>query len=432
MDCLPDDLIAEILSLLPTKDAVSTSVLSKKWRTLFALCHNLDLDNSILGQRNDIRKSFSGFVDSSLAIRGGRQIKKFSLKCNESNVLLLFYKDDRWICKALEHSVSELHLRIVPTFTGIIAIPDIPDKVFTSTTLVKLSLETGSFKELPPDTSLPALKVLLLDLIWFDGYQLLNEFLAACPALEDLTIRCERFDGHSYIISSKSIKKLSVTIKPSSHYDDSCSIIKLDTPNVVDLYYSDFPRQETLHFCNIDSLAKVTLDLHLLKDPNMKKDADMTNLVSGIRKVKTLHLTSSAVEFLLECCKSGLPLFENLTELVFASKKKGWRMFLPLLLERSPNLKSLVLSDLHCYTLGRRKAFIGIQIPSNNQIKKLRIMQYHGNEMNHIGHFLLKMKCVEVVKVYIAAEVDDIKKKQLTDDLSKLSTASSKVKIQVM
>ncbi|KAL9831127.1 putative leucine-rich repeat 2 [Arabidopsis thaliana] len=248
------------------------------------------------------------------------------------------------------HSLSELHLQIIST-----SWLSFPSQVFTSTTLVKLSLgKTQHIYEFSPDTSLPALKVLLLDSIWFWDESLVNVFFAACPVLEDLTIRYNNFRGSSYVISSKSIKKLSV-INSSSCYDGHQSIITLDTPNVVDFYYSGFPQPKDPH-CNLDSVAKATLDLHFLEDDNsqVQNDADVKNLIKEIHNVKTLHLTCLAVE------------------------------------------------DLHRYTFGRRHRFVGIQIPPNNQIKILRIMQYQGTAtvLKHISHFLMNMECLEVVKVY--------------------------------
>jgi len=93
-----------------------------------------------------------------------------------------------------------------------------------------------------------------------------------------------------------------------------------------------------------------------------------------------------------------------------------------------------MLQGLNRYTFGRRHRFVGIQIPSSNKIKMLSIKQYQGSatELKHISHLLLKMECLELVKVYLATEMDDLKKMQLTEDVVKLPAASSKVKIQVM
>ncbi|KAG7627299.1 F-box domain [Arabidopsis thaliana x Arabidopsis arenosa] len=427
MDCLPDDLLVQILYLLPTKEAVSTSVLSKRWRTLFTRSDNLDFHNPISGRPEDILKSFNDFVDSSLAFQGGKHIKKFSLhtKTNTFEYDVL----DHWICNALEHGVSELHLHLMhESWPWLFSIPS---KVFNSSSLVKLSLGSRLYcPSFPPDTSLPALKVLLLDSILFRDDQLSNVFLAACPALEDLTIH---HTYHPCVISSKSIKKLSLSV--NSGYYGAGYILTLDTPSVVDLYYSDSPRHNAPLF-HLDSLAKVTLDLHFIEDNNreVQNDADVKNLIREICNVKTLHLTCSAVESVKKLNKGGLPMFNNLVELVFSSKKEGWRVLLPLLLENSPNLETLVLSDLHRYTFGRRHRFVGIPIPPNNQIKVLRIMQYQGSAtvLKHISHFLLNMDCLEVMKVNVAAALDDPKKMQLTEDLLKLPTASCKLKIQVL
>ncbi|CAA0384417.1 unnamed protein product [Arabidopsis thaliana] len=185
-----------------------------------------------------------------------------------------------------------------------------------------------------------------------------------------------------YVISNKTIKKLSVTCLNCRYYGTVPRNISFDTPNVVDFNYSDYLRRESPQ-CHLDSLAKATLDLHFFEDD---KRADVTDLISGLHNVKTLHLTSSTVEVISVCCKGGLPVFNNLVDL------------------------------------------------TTSVIKMLSIMKCQGypSEMKHIRYLLVNMECLEVVKVYVAAEMDDTKKMQLTEDLLKFPAASSKLKIQVM
>jgi len=95
-----------------------------------------------------------------------------------------------------------------------------------------------------------------------------------------------------YVISNKTIKKLSVTCLNYRYYGTVPRNISFDTPNVVDFNYSDYLRRESPQ-CHLDSLAKATLDLHFFEDD---KRADVTDLISGLHNVKTLHLTSSTVE----------------------------------------------------------------------------------------------------------------------------------------
>ncbi|KAJ0633862.1 putative F-box domain-containing protein [Helianthus annuus] len=44
LSMLPEEIISHILSLMPTKYAVQTSVLSKKWRYIWMFVTNLDFD----------------------------------------------------------------------------------------------------------------------------------------------------------------------------------------------------------------------------------------------------------------------------------------------------------------------------------------------------------------------------------------------------
>jgi len=92
-----------------------------------------------------------------------------------------------------------------------IQIEILPCALFTSKTLVKLTL--GSHIDLgniPSGVSLPALKSLFINTIFFTYGDLCNVLLPGCPVLEELSVRhvnCERIP---FCISSRSIKKLSV------------------------------------------------------------------------------------------------------------------------------------------------------------------------------------------------------------------------------
>ncbi|KAF3495939.1 hypothetical protein DY000_02056686 [Brassica cretica] len=229
ISCLPQEVLGEILSLLPTKLAASTSLLSKKWRHVFRLVHTLDFDDidflqPELGKEEwpVIRESFRHFVDRTLALQRGSSINKFSLTYQVTNNSDAVYMR-RWICNVVERCVLEVDLRVMPgrnwAWLDPLDVDDVhgkcllPCHLFRSKTLVKLSLGTNTYiGKLPPDVSLPALKSLSIDSIVFAYKDLCDVLLPGCPMLDELTVRHENDlnELYTYGISSQSIKKLTV------------------------------------------------------------------------------------------------------------------------------------------------------------------------------------------------------------------------------
>lgn len=76
---LPDSLLIQIVSLLPTKDAVSSSLLSKRWRYLWTSIYSFIFSNF------DYKTAakFISFVDHVLARCTCSKIEKFHLDLDE-------------------------------------------------------------------------------------------------------------------------------------------------------------------------------------------------------------------------------------------------------------------------------------------------------------------------------------------------------------
>lgn len=106
---------SHILSFLPTKEAALTSLLSKKWRYLFALSPSLDFDDSVIylnpemgnRKRDESHIMFMDFVDRVLGLHGNSTINKFSLKCRNGVYPVCV---SRWITNVMQRGVSDLDL----------------------------------------------------------------------------------------------------------------------------------------------------------------------------------------------------------------------------------------------------------------------------------------------------------------------------------
>jgi hypothetical protein len=81
---LPDSIICYILSFIPTKDATTTSILSKRWKLLWRSVPTLDFDDETFKDFN----SFREFVFSTIfSLRDDTlSIHSFRFKCGNSSL----------------------------------------------------------------------------------------------------------------------------------------------------------------------------------------------------------------------------------------------------------------------------------------------------------------------------------------------------------
>lgn len=105
---LSDEIICHILSFLAIKESALTSVLSKRWRNLFALTPNLHLDDDDL--QVGCGQSFIDFVDRVLAVSDNFPIRKISIKCRKS---IGSGHVTRWMDDVVKRGVTYLDIDVI-------------------------------------------------------------------------------------------------------------------------------------------------------------------------------------------------------------------------------------------------------------------------------------------------------------------------------
>ncbi|KAF3577793.1 hypothetical protein DY000_02028556 [Brassica cretica] len=435
---LPDEILGKILSLVPTKVAVSTSVLSKRWRMSNLLVHvdTLSFDESMVVYPNEEAVSgssdrFLDFLDKTLRNCLTKTIKKFSLSHRGGS----FTRSPAiygWILSALEEEqgcLEEVHLECTRIEVNL------ERKLLTSNTLVKLTLSREYCLEVDR-VYFPALKSLSLLTVGGLDYNNYRRLIKGCPVLEDLIVTdigADTLDPYppccTTHVESASIKRLVLSVDmpygdPNNlhSFHELHDLTYVKAPSLVYLDYSSHVFMD-YRFLDLDSLLRVRLNLKLWDHhkPNKPIYGDVTNLAAGIRNITTLHLSPDSLEAFHFCCKS-MPVFKNLLNLsIQSNNKKGWQIIFSRLL--------LV------YTFSRLVFFRGLVhrvtdkcgdacacTPNNKHNKKMKskvisclwtcpvkvleIVEYGGSfqELKQMRHFLGNLESLETVRVGIDAD----------------------------
>ncbi|KAK8486682.1 hypothetical protein V6N13_134147 [Hibiscus sabdariffa] len=240
---LPDSILSHILSSLPIKDAVSTSILSTRWRHLYAYMLNLDVDFRIFRYPPPLTvKSFTNFMDKMLFLHTEGRIEQFRL----FNFKISGIDASRvceWISAALCRGVKLMDLIFVPWGRNI---PMLPTAVlFTCKTLVRLKLGFPFVMTVPSHVFLPNLNTLELQSIIFEDDDSVKRLLSSCPILEQLSFsNCDMRNITWLIISNPSLKSLTLVVKGIYSYFPAFFSnevdIAFDLPNLVYFKYKVF------------------------------------------------------------------------------------------------------------------------------------------------------------------------------------------------
>ena len=184
ISCLPGHVIDQILTYLPVREAVRTSVLSTKWRNKWYTLPNLVFDRNCVAAIDDqlfIERKFLKIVDHVLLLHSG-PINMFKFY-DEHLIGESFLSDiDRWILHLTRSSIKELVLEV-----WIEGYYKIPWCLFSCQSLHHLKLHWCCLK--PPTTfeGFRSLKSLDLNLVTV-AQDAFENLISGCPLLEKLKL----------------------------------------------------------------------------------------------------------------------------------------------------------------------------------------------------------------------------------------------------
>ncbi|KAF3497625.1 hypothetical protein DY000_02056213 [Brassica cretica] len=274
---LPDELLVNILLFVPTKVAVSTSILSKRWKYLWMWLPKLEFRDYSASECRRLQC----FLDRNLPLHRAPVIESFRLdvgcSCFKPETI------NMWILNAVSHCLRELEI----LYEFYSAKPDImPSNLFTCKSLVILKLVGEILLDVPPMFSLPSLKTLKLQWVTYFSEETLQRLLSNCPILEDLVLYLRDYDITGKLtIGVSSLQSLSLYI-PYTHLIDGYVI---ETPALKYFKLRDYNYKS--HYCLIENMPNL-LHAHIDIDVDL---SDIRGLIRSISSVKHLAICLEAM-----------------------------------------------------------------------------------------------------------------------------------------
>ncbi|XP_062144532.1 F-box/LRR-repeat protein At3g58900-like isoform X2 [Alnus glutinosa] len=289
---LPEEILRHILSFLPTKDAVRTSLLSKRWEYLWASIPNLDFGRSFPAKRNLLMN----FVERVLCLRDSYAIKQFTLSCD---VLHDASRVNRWISAVVRHNVQELYIKL-DNFKGKFSLPYC---LFTCKTLISLHLRMSYILKLPTTICFSNLKTLTIIKVTFSDEYLTQQFFSGLPVLENLCLKNCSWKGLKFVhLSAPKLHSLSITELKwlNLSYGDGCQIMIF----ALGLKKFDYFGELFNEYCLYKSFSLERAEINVILDNASAQIAHrMYKLLIGLSNVEVLSLSLEVVE--------GISLREN-------------------------------------------------------------------------------------------------------------------------
>ncbi|XP_011008449.1 PREDICTED: F-box/LRR-repeat protein At4g14103-like [Populus euphratica] len=201
----PDGVLHHFLSFLPTKDALRTSILSKRWKPVLDTYPIFDFSwGDCAGQSSDAMYSenasdeyrqmltkFMNYVDTSIF-----RFCKYKLSMQKFKLFLvlpdleLSSHLDKWVQKVIENGVKEVDFGFdLPGYLHFKKRYNMPDAIFAAKSVFVLKLFGCNVKlEESFCIKLHSLQKLALKEVQMDDH-LLRRIVTCCPLIEDISLR---------------------------------------------------------------------------------------------------------------------------------------------------------------------------------------------------------------------------------------------------
>ncbi|KAL2927542.1 hypothetical protein RDABS01_019873 [Bienertia sinuspersici] len=426
---LPDAVLGDILSLLPSKDAFATSVLLRRWRHVFTWIKCLDFDDSPICHCVDTPHminsfpNFKDFVDKLLQLCKSQDITKYRLhfgkpvrtpihwfKHREGCVPELEPKHlNAWMCFPLSRHVKELDI------CAYVRKPrQLPLEIFSCQTLEVLKLDANLHLEAPLSLCLPNLKEFHLTLPVIPDGDFVTRIVSSCPSLRHLALHGYWDTVNPIEISSPSLRRLSI-YSPYRNNESQRTKVVLDVPNLEYLAYTDY---SALHYSIGHMNALVDAEVNITDCLS----ETIVTLAWLLPNVQRFFINESCVAPLHYCeSKFTLPVFHHLKHLQLGCFGYcDWNRVLMELLNSAPFLETLTFpqgiafgdccEDVVYVEVSEREcqSWRSTQIVPSclaNHLRKITVVGYLRThwELEIVKYFLRSSLLLEELDLYITS-----------------------------
>ncbi|XVF78321.1 hypothetical protein PTKIN_Ptkin14bG0122700 [Pterospermum kingtungense] len=320
---LPDALIRRILSFLPTKQAVATSVLSNRWVWLWTLVPTLYLeDSNRSGIDEQAKMKFVHFVYRVLLLNKAASLEKFRLNCNQIYGQSFI---NTWIRSAIDRDLQEVDILVSEIANDDLV--KIPSGLFLMKTLKVLKLHGGIMVDVTVSVCLPSLRTLHLLHVNYANVESVRWIISGCVSLEELRIDAKNSKKNTvnFIISSPTLNSLSLSFSFFVGVK-----IEISAPALKYLNFKSLSLIKPHSFKVENFPCLIEANIYFVFWPGIQ-------LFTALNAAKYLKLVGDPASL----GRNASPLFVNLTKLEL-SGVLNWPV-VSFLLERSPKLETLVV-----------------------------------------------------------------------------------------